>query len=123
MNANVSKFVVGRPMVIREHWAPEAPGSADQIRSDQVKEGAWQPWSCSVERGEPQPSLPGAGATGLSSALHPASEGPGPFPGRPWAVEEENHKWKSLLPLSSVSHCAPSCCLLAKLQAVWFSLF
>lgn len=33
MNANVSKFVVGRPMVIREHWAPEAPGSADQIRS------------------------------------------------------------------------------------------
>lgn len=35
MNANVSKFVVGRPMVIREHWAPEAPGSADQIRSGQ----------------------------------------------------------------------------------------
>lgn len=35
MKTNVSKFVVGRPMVIREHWAPEAPGSADKIRSGQ----------------------------------------------------------------------------------------
>lgn len=68
MNANVSKFVVVRWVVIREHWAPEAAGSVDKIRSGQRGSLA----AMVLLRGEPQPSLPGAGAFGLSPALHPA---------------------------------------------------
>lgn len=89
MNANVSRFVVVRRVVIREHWAPEAAGSADKIRSGQ--RGAWQPWSCSVMSHSPacQEQVPLA-----SLQLCTLPEGLGPFPGRAWAVKDGNHKQK-----------------------------